>query len=459
MNVEDTSSKAMVAIDGARFDWSFMADEEVPTNMALMAFSDSEVLNDKTCSNTCLKSFETLKTQYDNLKIEFNKSEFDLANYKRGLASVEEQLVFYKKNEVVFSEQIVVLKRDASFRDSEINALNIQIEQLKKEKESNKLFAPPSIDLSSSGLEEFQQPEFEDYGVKVNKNVCENTSSEIKKTTDAPIIEEWFSDSDEDESEVVVSVNVQHKPEQADQPRKVSENPRNNSTNWNKMKTQKLGVGFQFTKKACFVCGSFNHLIKDCDFHDKRMVQKPVLNNEKKMTSKREIRPVWNNAMRINHQNFSNPRRNFIPKAVLTKTGIVPISTARQSSSRAAAPVSTARPINTAGPKPFVNVTKPRPNAFQKSHSPSRRPFYQQTALKNRNLNNNVKTAKANSINTVKGKRVTSAVGEQGINVVKSSACWVWRPKIKEQDHVSKTVDHTFVRDLTMLIQHANSSQ
>ncbi|GJV63555.1 putative ribonuclease H-like domain-containing protein [Tanacetum coccineum] len=42
VNVEETSSKAMVAIDGAGFDWSYMADEEVPTNMALMAFSDSE---------------------------------------------------------------------------------------------------------------------------------------------------------------------------------------------------------------------------------------------------------------------------------------------------------------------------------------------------------------------------------------------------------------------------------
>ncbi|GJX42311.1 ribonuclease H-like domain-containing protein [Tanacetum coccineum] len=29
VNVEDTSSKAMVAIDGASFDWSFMAEEEV----------------------------------------------------------------------------------------------------------------------------------------------------------------------------------------------------------------------------------------------------------------------------------------------------------------------------------------------------------------------------------------------------------------------------------------------
>nr|GEV69228.1 hypothetical protein [Tanacetum cinerariifolium] len=39
--------------------------------------------------------------------------------------------------------------------------------------------------------------------------------------------------------------------------------------------------------------------------------------------------------------------------------------------------------------------------------------------------------AKVNSINTAKGNRVTNAVGKQGINAAKSSACWVWRPKIK----------------------------
>nr|GEW98728.1 putative reverse transcriptase domain-containing protein [Tanacetum cinerariifolium] len=43
VNVEDTSSKAMVAIDEAGFDWSYMADDEAPTNMALMAFSDLEI--------------------------------------------------------------------------------------------------------------------------------------------------------------------------------------------------------------------------------------------------------------------------------------------------------------------------------------------------------------------------------------------------------------------------------
>ncbi|GJV73548.1 putative ribonuclease H-like domain-containing protein [Tanacetum coccineum] len=139
INVEETSSKAMVAIDGAGFDWSYMADDEVPTNMALMAFLDSKVNNDKTCSKTCLKSFETLKTQLDDLRIEFNKSEFNLATYKRGLASVEEQLVFYKKNEVIFCEQLVVLKRDISYKDSEISMLKSELEKLKQEKESNQL--------------------------------------------------------------------------------------------------------------------------------------------------------------------------------------------------------------------------------------------------------------------------------------------------------------------------------
>nr|GEX47865.1 hypothetical protein [Tanacetum cinerariifolium] len=43
-NNEDTSSKAMLAIDGVSFDWSDMAEEQVQTNMALIAFSDFEVI-------------------------------------------------------------------------------------------------------------------------------------------------------------------------------------------------------------------------------------------------------------------------------------------------------------------------------------------------------------------------------------------------------------------------------
>ncbi|GKB17798.1 ribonuclease H-like domain-containing protein [Tanacetum coccineum] len=259
VNVEESSSKAILAIDGTGFDWSYMADEEASTNFALMAFSDSEVQNNKTCSKTCLKNFEDLKSKYDKLRIELYKSKSDLDSYKKSLALVEEQLVFYKKNESMLCYQIAVLEIDASFNESVINALKKQVERLKKEKKDNQfkidnfenasksldqlignqifdnnkkglgnndvplpltgLFAPPSIDLSNSGLKKFKQPEFEGYGGKVNKGASENVSKEVKKTLDAPIIEDWVSDCDEDETVVLESLNVQ-KPKQADQPRK-----------------------------------------------------------------------------------------------------------------------------------------------------------------------------------------------------------------------------------------------
>nr|GEY36664.1 retrovirus-related Pol polyprotein from transposon TNT 1-94 [Tanacetum cinerariifolium] len=38
VNMEETSSKAMVAIDGASFDWSYMADEEIPKTWLLWLF-------------------------------------------------------------------------------------------------------------------------------------------------------------------------------------------------------------------------------------------------------------------------------------------------------------------------------------------------------------------------------------------------------------------------------------
>ncbi|GJY72831.1 ribonuclease H-like domain-containing protein [Tanacetum coccineum] len=232
VNVEETSSKATMAINGAGFDWRYMVDDEVPTNMALIAFSDSKVHNDK----TCLKSFETLKTQLDDLRIEFNKSEFNLATYKRGLASVEEQLVFYKKNEVIFCEQLAVLKRDISYKDSKISMLKNELEKLKQEKERNQLkienfdsasksldkligsqipdksrkgvgfvsynavpppptglFSPLNLDLSYSGLEEFQHPEFEGYRPKTSKSVSEDISKKVKESPDSPLVEDLKS--------------------------------------------------------------------------------------------------------------------------------------------------------------------------------------------------------------------------------------------------------------------------
>ncbi|GJT20941.1 ribonuclease H-like domain-containing protein [Tanacetum coccineum] len=110
-NKEDTS-KEMLAIDGVGFDWSDMAEEQVQTNMALMAFSDLEVYTDK----TCLNNYETLKKQYDDLLAKQLQTKFEASTYKRGLDTLEAQLVTYRKNEVLFSVEVVVLKREVRIK-------------------------------------------------------------------------------------------------------------------------------------------------------------------------------------------------------------------------------------------------------------------------------------------------------------------------------------------------------
>ncbi|GJR41731.1 putative ribonuclease H-like domain-containing protein [Tanacetum coccineum] len=205
VNMKETSSKAMLDIDGAGYDWSYTADDEVPTKMALMAFLDSEVHNDKTCSKTCLKSFETLKTQLDDLRIEFNKSKFNLASYKRGLASIEEQLVFYKKNEL---EKLKQEKESNQLKIENFDNASKSLDKLIGSQILDKsrkglrfvshnavpppptgLFSPPNLDLSYSGLEEFQQLEFEGYGTKPSKSVSGDNSNEVKESLDAPMVE------------------------------------------------------------------------------------------------------------------------------------------------------------------------------------------------------------------------------------------------------------------------------
>ncbi|GKD69663.1 putative ribonuclease H-like domain-containing protein, partial [Tanacetum coccineum] len=56
------------------------------------------------------------------------------------------------------------------------------------------LYLPPKFDLSYSGLEEFQQPEFEGYGPKTSKSVSEDISNEVRESPYAPLVKELVSD-------------------------------------------------------------------------------------------------------------------------------------------------------------------------------------------------------------------------------------------------------------------------
>nr|GEW13585.1 putative ribonuclease H-like domain-containing protein [Tanacetum cinerariifolium] len=211
----------------------------------------------------------------------------------------------------------------------------------------------------------------------------------------------------------------------------------NGRVDWNGMKTQKQGIGFEFNKRACFVCGSVNHLIKDCTFYENKMVEKSMVNNKGKGTGQREVRPAWKNARRVNHHNFSkmthpHPKRNFVLIAVATKSGQVLVNAAKQSS---VASTSTARPkVNTAIIRPNVNTK----SSYFKPHFPKKRYFNQKSVAKTNTFSRKINTAKGKNVTTVGPKAIVNAAERKKENVVNSSACWIWRPKRKLIDHTSK---------------------
>ncbi|GJR96981.1 hypothetical protein Tco_0269155, partial [Tanacetum coccineum] len=99
----------------------------------------------------------------------------------------------------------------------------------------------------------------------------------------------------------------------------------------------------------------------------------------------------------------------MVPRAVLMRSGLVSVNTARQG--------------NVAHSKTIVNAARPMSCLSKIGHSTDK----------------HVNTSKPKVVvNAARPKAVVNAVKGNNVNAVKASACWVWKPKTKVLDHVSK---------------------
>nr|GEW35890.1 ribonuclease H-like domain-containing protein [Tanacetum cinerariifolium] len=241
---------------------------------------------------------------------------------------------------------------------------------------------------------------------------------EPKVWSHAPIIEEYESDSDDDyvskvseekEKPSFASTNfvkhVKTPTKNVKEKGTTNQSPKFDKKDWNGLMSKRLGLGYAFTRKACFVCGSFSHLIRDCDFHEKRMAKQVELNKSK--------------------------------NKVLSNTGRLLVNTARQNFSSQAASTSTARKVNTA--RTFVNETRPKSN-FYKSHSPLKRTFNSTTAPKTKFSNKKDNTIRNKSVSAIEGNEETA---------VKASADCNWRSKrhYKNKDDPHKALKDKGIMD------------
>nr|GEV05926.1 hypothetical protein [Tanacetum cinerariifolium] len=329
--VKQDEHKAMVTVDGEGIDWTGH-DEDETEDYALMDFNSSNSGSD-------------------------TKDKSGL-----GYGSQIHDGVLSYKNEVFAS---VFESRSSDVEDSPVNDRFAKVEGMHAVPPSMKGNYMPHksnfrIDESKFTYGSKQSTTSESQAKTSDLDSCDSNSSvetlesvpkpvankpkvvsEPKVWSDAPIIEEYESDSDDEH------VNIPSK--EQEKPSFAFVNTIEHAKIIGKILKNKTHV-------ACFVCGSFRHLIRDCDFHEERMAKQIVLNKQKASTS-------------------------------------------------------SARKVNTARPK--VNEIRPRHNVY-KSHSPIGRSFNRTIAPKENFAQHKVNTAEDKVVSVVGGKWKTAVKASAG---------------------------------------------
>nr|GEV76937.1 protein kinase-like domain, phloem protein 2-like protein [Tanacetum cinerariifolium] len=135
------------------------------------------------------------------------------------------------------------------------------------------------------------------------------------------------------------------------------------------------------------------------------------------------------------------PVKNNAPRVVIMKTGLRSLNTAR--------------PVNTAHPKTTVHCARPMLHFSKSIQSTVKRPYQQRTSYTNKSFRQTINTARQRPVNTVRPRpvntvrlrlvntarpnlTVVNVAKVNQVNVVMTSACWIWRPTGNVIDYISK---------------------
>nr|GEY94556.1 hypothetical protein [Tanacetum cinerariifolium] len=196
------------------------------------------------------------------------------------------------------------------------------------------------------------------------------------------IIEDWVSDS-EDESETkapqIIPSFIQSS-EQVKSPRHFVQHVETTipATTPKPTSPKSASSGKRRNRKACFVYKSLDHLIKDCDYHAKKMAQ-PTPRNHAHRGNHKQYAPLTH----------TNPQKHMVPATILTQSK--PVS------------ITAVRPVSAVVPK--IKVTQPRHANLivTKSKSPIRRHITRSPSPKTSNSPRRVTTVKAPVVSAAQG--------------------------------------------------------
>nr|GEU99688.1 hypothetical protein [Tanacetum cinerariifolium] len=292
--VETSTSNALVS----------QCDEEEPANFALMDFSSSSSDNET------------------------------------GLESVEARLLVYKQNESVFEENIKLLNIEVQLRDTALATLRQKLDKVENDKDDLKLklekFQTSFKNLSELLASQTSEKTGLGYNSQLSPTKLVQNLSHTTRPSE-PIIEDWLSDSDT-ESEPKAPQFVSSFAQSSKHVKSLRHTVQQIKTTIPAATSVPASLksnsnGQRRNRKTCFVYKSVDHLIKDYDFHTKKMAQ-PTQRNYAHRGHHKQYAPLTR----------SKPQKHMVPTAVLTQSKPV--------SNTAVRPVSAALPN--------ITVTRPR---------------------------------------------------------------------------------------------------
>ncbi|GJX67935.1 hypothetical protein Tco_0303662 [Tanacetum coccineum] len=474
------------------FDWSNIADD-TPVSLALMA-TNSEVPYCSKCSKSYKKLLENYQTERDN----FQKARSEILGYQMSLESLEVILKTHEKNEYAWGDKYEQMEYDLKMRDLKLEEKQKELDQVLKERDDFKVKLEKWTNASvlqnevlnkqrylsdkscigfgvesssskesdnSSGDETLTDPLYENFKrekaykavppptgtiIPPRANVSftgidelairnkvvnqENTkSSQPEIDRNKVIIEDWV-DSDDEETVLNFSEIQQKTVLNSENSETSFENRSPKSQDSVGQESKKKGVGHK-GGKTCFVCYSPDHLIKDCNLHERTFKQTQT-HKPKGTQGSRDTRPVWNNINRVNHSNFSgmewlkSTARPKLTQTVPSKStaNVFYQGTARPRVQHAVLSQITGRPYY-----PRLDNIRPRTSSF----SPSSRSSTTRTPYKPQRPKKIMK-----SIWVKRGSTVGSqAVLQQNVSVKGSAMIkptQTWRPKGAYLDSVNR---------------------
>nr|GEX08260.1 hypothetical protein [Tanacetum cinerariifolium] len=331
--------------------------EEEPTNFALMDFtssssnssSDNEVQLRDTTLTSLRQKLDTTEKERDDLNMKLEKFQTSSKRLTDLLASQTSEKAGLGYNLQVFTKAVFDCENYySSDSDYDSNLYDRFVPS-----GGYHVVPPPMTGTfmpSKPDLVFYTPPSDENERLTFNVQLSPpKLEPDLSFRPSAPIIEGWVFDSKEDDIPQV-SKNV---PSFA-QSSELVKPPRPSDHLFHApvpvaptipLRTNPHSRGFRRTKKACFVCKSMTHLIKDCDFHAKKLAHKPY-------------------ASRDIHKQYAPVHHSKFP---LHK---VPTAAPSQSKSVLTAAVRTDSAV-----EPIFSMTRPTlsSRAFSKSKSPLRR--------------------------------------------------------------------------------------